>query len=242
MDNHHSMNNMEFSEQPLKLPVENFDVGHEKTIKRHGELLPSSIRAIFCGPSNCGKTNSLMTLITHSNGLRFENLYVYSKSLYQPKYKYLENLLEDVEGVNYNPCSEHESVVPADDVLPNTVFVFDDDACEKQNNMRAYFCMGRHKNVDCFYLCQSYAQVSKHLIRDNVNLLAVFRQDEVNLRHIYDDHVTTDMSFNRFKELCRECWGNEKYGFLVIDKDRPMNDGRYRKGFDSFAINITGDK
>lgn len=232
---------MEFSEQSVKLPVENFDVGAEKTIKRHGELLPSSIRAIFSGPSGCGKTNSLMTLITHPNGLRFENLYVYSKSLNQPKYKYLEKLLGGVDGVNYYPCSEHESVVPTDNVLPNSVFVFDDVACEKQNNMRAYFCMGRHKNVDCFYLCQSYAQVSKHLIRDNVNLLVVFRQDEVNLKHVYDDHVTTDMSFNRFKELCRVCWGKGKYGFLVIDKDRPINEGRYRKGFDQFAINITTD-
>ena len=40
--------------------------------------------------------------------------------------------------------------------------------------------MGRHQNVDCFYLCQSYAQVSKHLVRDNVKLLVIFRQDDMN--------------------------------------------------------------
>ena len=98
--------------------------------------------------------------------------------------------------------------------------------------------MGRHKNVDCFYLCQSYAKVPKHLIRDNVNLLAIFRQDDVNLKHIYDDHVNTDMSYNRFKELSGKCWGKDNYGFLVIDKDGALNDGRYRKGFDSFIINM----
>jgi len=31
--------------------------------------------------------------------------------------------------------------------------IFDDVACEKQNNIRSDFCMGRHKNIDSFYLC-----------------------------------------------------------------------------------------
>lgn len=230
---------MEFTEHNLKLPVENFDVAVEKKIKRHGDLLPDSIRAVFCGPSNCGKTNTLLSLITHPNGVRFENVYVYSKSLNQPKYKFLQQLLEPLEGIQYLQFSQHEEVVSPDDALPNSIMIFDDIACENQNHVRAYFCMGRHKNVDCFYLCQSYTHIPKHLIRDNVNLLALFRQDDVNLKHVYDDHVNTDMSYNKFKELCGKCWGNENYGFLVIDKDRPVNDGRYRQGFDRFAINIS---
>ena len=54
---------MNFQTQSLKLPVVNFDiiVEEEKKTKIHGELLPDSIRAVFCGPSNCGKTNSLLT-------------------------------------------------------------------------------------------------------------------------------------------------------------------------------------
>jgi len=53
---------MNFQTQSLKLPVVNFDtiVEEEKKTKRHGELLPDSIRAVFCGPSNCDKTNSLL--------------------------------------------------------------------------------------------------------------------------------------------------------------------------------------
>ena len=76
--------------------------------------------------------------------------------------------------------------------------------------------MGRHRIVDCFYLFQSYAHVPKHLVRDNVNLLPLFRQDEVFLKHIYDDNVITDMPYNRFRELCEICWGVDNYGFLVI--------------------------
>ena len=90
---------MNFKEQTVKLPIENFDglVEHDKRAKRHGDLLPDSIRAVFCGPSNCGKTNSLLHLITYPNGVRFEDVYVYSKSLNQPKYKFLNEILEPIE-------------------------------------------------------------------------------------------------------------------------------------------------
>lgn len=231
---------MDFKEQPLKLQVVNFDgvVEKEKREKRHGELLPDTIRAVFCGPSNCGKTNCLLTLITHPNGLRFENIYVYSKSLNQPKYKYLKDLLSPIDGMQYFAFSDHESVVSPDKALPNSIMIFDDIATEKQDNVRAFFCMGRHKKVDSFYLCQSYARIPKHLIRDNVNLLVLFRQDDVNIKHIYNDHVNSDMPFEKFKEICSKCWRDDKHEFLVIDRDRPINHGRYRKGFDSFAINI----
>ena len=39
------------------------------------------VRAVICGPSGYGKTNVLLSLLESPNGLRFENVYVYSKSL-----------------------------------------------------------------------------------------------------------------------------------------------------------------
>ena len=62
--------------------------------------------------------------------------------------------------------------------------VFDDVACDKQDAIREYFMIDRHADVDCFYLCQMYAKVPKHLIRDNENLLILFKQDGNNLKHI----------------------------------------------------------
>jgi len=46
--------------------------------------------------------------------------------------------------------------------------------------------------------------------------------------------MNTDMSYNEFCLLCRD-W-QQKYGFLVIDKDIALKDGRYKKGFNKFAI------
>lgn len=59
--------------------------------------------------------------------------------------------------------------------------------------MRAYYSMGRHKNVDCFNLAQSYTRIPKHLLRYNVNLLVTFKHDDLNLRHVYDEHVNNVM-------------------------------------------------
>jgi len=73
---------------------------------------------------------------------------------------------------------------------------FNDVACEKQNNIRSYFCMGRHKNTDSFYLCQTYTHVSKHLIRDTANMIIMFKQDDLNMRHIYRDHVNSDKFYD----------------------------------------------
>lgn len=231
--------NMRFVRQPLTIYVKNLDektqLISEKGTRKHGNMLPSAIRGIICGPSNCGKTNVLMSLLESPQGLHFENLYVYSKSLQQPKYRYLENLMLGIDEIGYFTFSNNSEVIPPVEALPNSIFVFDDVACDKQDAIREYFAMGRHSNVDCFYLCQTYAKIPKHLIRDNANLLIIFKQDGTNLKHLYNDHVNTDMSYQDFCELCNKCW-QRKYGFVVIDKDSSMTHGRYRKGFNEFAM------
>ncbi|KYN09430.1 hypothetical protein ALC57_18462, partial [Trachymyrmex cornetzi] len=40
--------------------------------------------------------------------------------------------------------------------------------------------------------------------------------------------INTDVSYNEFCALCCDCW-QQKYGFVVIDKDSALKDGRYRK-------------
>lgn len=64
-------------------------------------------------------------------------------------------------------------------------------------------------------------------MRDNTNLLIVFKLDDRNLRHTYDDHVNTDMIFEKFKTILSKAWEYEK-GFLLIDKEKDINNGRYR--------------
>ena len=231
--------------QNLTLPVTNYDfvTGDGVIYRHHGKLLPNTIRGVICGPSNCGKTNVLLAILEHENGLRYENVYIYSKSLDQPKYDFLKTVivgdeeleLEPLEGLQYFEFSEHEQVISPEKVLSYSIMIFDDIALEKQDSVKEFYTRGRHKHVDCFYLCQSYSGVPKQNVRDNVNFLIIFSQDELNLKHIYNNHVNTDMKFNEFKDVCHECWKN-KHGFLVIDKDSDINNGRYRKGFHDYFI------
>lgn len=234
------MANVQIKKQSIKLPIKNIEIKEEskKIYYKHSALLPNSIRCIICGPSNCGKTNVIISLLQNQNGLHFENVYVYAKSLFQPKYVYLKRLLSSIKGVGLYMFSSNENIIPLDQVKPNSIFIFDDVICDKQNNIRAYFCMGRHKGVDCFYLSQSYAHIPKHLIRENANLLVLFKQDDMNLKHIFNDYgIAIDMPFDTFKELCVQCW-REKYGFLVLDTERSPQNGKYRLKFDTF-ISIT---
>lgn len=228
---------MKIVKQKSSLPILAIDdvIGVRKLCNRHGDLLPDSIRALIVGPSNVGKTNTIMSLIYSPNGLKFENIYVYSKSLYQPKYQLLEKILSLVPEVKYYQYSDNAEILEPSNALRNSIFIFDDVICERQKQIQEYFSMGRHRCVDSFYLCQSYAKIPKHLIRDNANLLILFKMDNLNLKHIYDDHVSPDLSFNDFTSMCGVCW-TDNFGFLVINKDCDLKVGRYRKGFDSFII------
>lgn len=229
---------MNFVQQAISIPVRNVDsstLAKESKSFRHSKLLPNSIRCIIAGPSNCGKTNLLISLIESEHGLKFENIYIYSKTLTQDKYTYLKKVLTPIKEIGFHTFTASEKVIAPNDAKKNSIFIFDDVVVDrKQENIKNFFCLGRHRNIDCFYLTQTYTKVCKHLIRDNCNFLILFRQDDLNLKHVYNDMgVSSDMNFAEFCKFCLECWKN-KYGFAVIDLDSNVNVGRYRKGFSEF--------
>lgn len=223
---------MRVEEQRLKIPIK---VENElQDIKsKHSKLLPNAIRCIICGPSGCGKTSALLSLIYHPNGLKFESIYLICKSTGQPKYQRLEEIIRGIPSMNYyvNDISEIA------DVKSNSVVICDDVTTSDQTLIRDIFSMGRHMNIDCFYLTQTYTAVPKHLIRDNVNCLAIFRQDQLNLRHIFENHIAGDMKFAAFQEMCQEAW-KEPFSFLFVAKAFPLEEGRYRKGFHCYFKDI----
>ena len=131
-----------------------------------------------------------------------------------------------VPEIGYYPCRENEEVVAPEDAAPYSVMIFDDVSCERQNNVRMYFTMGRHNEIDTFLIGQTYSSFPKQLVRDNANLIVRFEEDDRNLRHAYNDHVNTDMAYDEFKKACGKAWNSSKYGFLVVDKDSRLDNGR----------------
>jgi len=108
---------MRFVRQTQTIRVTNFNnrLMIEKKIRKH--MLPISIRGIICDPSNCGK-NVLMNLL-ESPHLRFENVYIYSKSLQQLKYQYLKNLLAPIEEIGHFTYSNNSDIVSPSEALPS---------------------------------------------------------------------------------------------------------------------------
>lgn len=226
---------MKFVKQPLGLDIYNIKVNKECFKVKHSILLPNTIRCIICGPSNCGKTNIMLNLLFHENGLKFKNVYLYSKTTFQPKYCFLNEVMKKIPETQYFIFDDNKEVIHPNDALKQSIMIFDDVACENQVNIRNYFAMGRHKEIDCFYLSQTYSKIPKQLVRDNVNLLIIFKQDDINLKHIYNEHVNNDMEWLKFKKMCSSIW-QDHYSFLVVNKDCALDKGRYRKGFDTFIF------
>lgn len=188
-------------------------------------------------PVEVVKTNCLISLIVSKNGLKFENLYVYSKTLAQEKYKFLQKILSPIKGIGYHTFSSSDDVIAPNEAKKNSVFIFDDVICDKkQDCVKNLFCMGRHYQCDVFYLTQTLSKLNKQLIRDNANLIILFKQDLINLKHSYNDFaINCDMTFGDFEKFCQEVW-RQKYGFVVIDLDSEPNNGRYRRNFNDFLV------
>lgn len=227
---------MNFECQRISLPIVNYDhLTSKSNFRRHSALFGGECkRGLIVGSSGCGKTNVMLTLLIQNSGLRYLQIYICSKSLYQEKYAYLRHLLQPITEIGYYEFDDVNKITPPSEVKEFSTIIFDDIACDIQSPIKQYFSFGRHKKVDCFYLSQTYSTIPKQLVRDNSNLLILFHQDPTNLKHVFDDHVLGDMTFEVFQNLCNCCW-QDKYGILVIDKDCSLNRGRYRKGFDQYV-------
>jgi SAM-dependent methyltransferase len=193
-------------------------------------LLPQPLRCLIVGSSGCGKTNLLLNFIYNRNGLLFRNLYVFSKSIEQPAYAELREKYVDAEkklnrtiAYFFSNCDD---LPPLDGCKKDSLVVFDDCLMENQDVIKDYFIRGRHRKLSCVYLSQSYGRVDMQVIRNNVNLLCVFRQNKYYTKRIYDDFVGADMSFGEFEKMCEKCW-SESYGFLTINMNKKPHNGKY---------------
>ena len=63
---------------------------HTTTSRHNNPLLPSSIRGLIVGKSNCGKTVLLLNLLLKDDWLDYNNLLVFGNSLHQPEYKVIK--------------------------------------------------------------------------------------------------------------------------------------------------------
>jgi len=113
--------------------------------------------------------------------------------------------------------------------------IFDDPLLQKQNKCESYYVRGRHSNCDCLYLSQNYFKLPWQTIRENANFFCLFPQDQKNLDHIFNHHVSQNMTKEQSKKLCKHAWA-KPHNFVVIDLSSQKHNGKYRSGFVEFYI------
>lgn len=195
------------------------------------------IRLLIIGSSGSGKTTLLLNFI-YKRLIPYTNLYVFSKSLEQPSYKKLQERFKNIE-LNINKKIANffgscEDIVSLNDCKPNSLIVFDDCILENQDKIKEYFVMGRHKNISCIYLSQCYSKVDIQLIRNNLNMLCIFKQNNHYMKKIYENFVGSDMTFDKFKDICNDCW-KENYGFLTINLLLKPSEGKFMNKFSNIS-------
>lgn len=82
-------------------------------------------------------------------------------TFFSNQFKFLSCVFSKISFVECLIFNENDDVMHLNEVKNNPFMIFDDVACERQNNIRNYFAMGRHNKVDTFYLCQSYCHITK---------------------------------------------------------------------------------
>ena len=120
----------------------------------------------------------------------------------------------------------------------NSIIVLDDSNEKEISNdkIQAMFKEGRHKNLSIFIISQDYYEFPKKTIRANGNIYHIFKPNNfLDVRNIYQDKASMDMTLDEFKYLTSTCW-NEKYQPLTIDVTKDKFTGRYWLGLNSIFV------
>ena len=116
------------------------------------------------------------------------------------------------------------------DSKDKNLIVFDDIMCDKnQSAADNFYTRGRHNNVDSIYISQNFYKLPRQTIRSNANFMIFFKLSPVDVNHVfYDSDASVDFKdISEFKDFCNKAWQN-KYGYIVIDKDKQDLKQRYR--------------
>ena len=133
----------------------------------------------------------------------------------------------ELEEVSVEEDLEDRTIPKSRGVQENCCVVFDYMLDSNQKLIDPFFSRGRHNDLDVYYLSQSYFDLPKRTIRNNSNIIILFQQTLKDVEHIYRDIAGFLMSYEEFKELCREAW-KEKYNYLLINRLEDKNGSRYK--------------
>lgn len=167
------------------------------------------------------------------------NLFKNQSYLHEAGFTPLEAIKEFNDGkgkVKVKFFDDCEMIPDPSSLDPQTknLLILDDCYLGRQNKAEAFYSRGRHSCCDTIFLSQNYFRLPRQSIRENTNFFMLFPQDAKNLSHIHADHCS-DITFDEFKHFCQEAW-DQPHSFITIDLTSGLENGKYRKNFDTFYI------
>lgn len=210
---------------------------------------------MMVGPSNSGKTNTVLYLLYHGIE-RFSKLYIYAKMLEEEIYQWFIDEMRHVRvdgkdekgrkvkievdciGNSVFLGNEIDQMVPLEDIDPdeqNVVII--DDFVSKKNDLRSssivkdYFYAGRKKNMTVYFLSQ-VLKGCPYEFRQQATQWMLFANCGT-----YDDlkeigqTLAPEMKSQDFIRMYSEAT-KEPYSFLYVDLETKDPRLKYRQNFD----------
>ena len=177
-------------------------------INNINDLTSDFHRHIIIGPSNVGKTYYMLKVLEKMDNKRPIHIITRSPNQY-PNYK---------TSTEIKPINKYKlSIVIFDDML----------GAKKSSQIDEFFTRGRHEDIDVYYISQSYFALPRQSIRNNSDILILFKQTLRDVQSMYYDIGAYDMKYDEFKEMCHKAW-DERYNYLCIDMAKNKNEVKYR--------------
>ena len=134
---------------------------------------------------------------------------------------------ESIEELKFPQDYDDGGIIRLDDLNENGM---------KDPRVQAMLKRSRHNILSIFIISQDYHELPKKTIRANENIYHIIKPNNfVDVRNIYQDKASMDMTLDEFKYLTSTCW-NQNYQPLTIDMTKDKYQGRYRLGLNSTFV------
>ena len=210
------------------------------------ELNNWPFRMLIIGPSDSGKTNTLLHLINNLHSI--DKIYLYPKDINEPKYEYLINKREQavIKNLNEPLYSFIEYLDDMDDVLDDinnynenrdkkVLMVFDDMIADIEYNknfnriIKELFYRAPKINVSIVFITQSYFRALKDARLNGTYYILVKTGNKKELKRIAEEK-SDHLDYKDFLKIYNYCT-REPYSFMLIDT-RPIASVTFKKNFD----------
>jgi hypothetical protein len=235
---------------PLKIVAVDASQKSDEKNNYYGIIPGLMQRALFVGTTLAGKTNLMTNLLTREELLKkyFHSIFIFSPNIHNdPKYNLIKRhndevyLFDEWDSETIYQIFEmlqhyKKEFTPSPTV--RTLFIVDDFADDKtvmkSKILKTLFIRMRHLNVSTWVCTQSYKAVPD-MIRTNAEFLIVFIQNDKEAIKIAEE---TAVGKYRVRDITRfiERLADTPYSFMVFNRTKPPNKGRFMYGFDTVIL------